>query len=184
MVPWRGSMSEDDLILFEGRKAEVAVRLSAQACRTIRDHALAAGGRETGGILIGRYDLSGNSAIVTEATVRPKDSRSGQTWFQRGIHGLKDTLRNRWSRGEYYVGEWHSHPGGPPTPSSNDLREMQTISREVSYRCPKPIMIIAGTSLAASVTLSVSVLENGSLIMLQRTLRNGAYLAESRQRYT
>jgi proteasome lid subunit RPN8/RPN11 len=161
-------MSEDDLILFEGRKAEVAVRLSAQACRTIRDHALAAGGRETGGILIGRYDLSGNSAIVTEATVRPKDSRSGQTWFQRGIHGLKDMLRTRWSRGEYYVGEWHSHPGGPPTPSRNDLREMQTISREVSYRCPKPILVIAGT-VGSAVRLSVSVLEHDCLITFRRT---------------
>lgn len=61
----------------------------------MRDHALAAGGRETGGILIGRYDLDGNSAIVPEATIRPKDSRSGRAWFQRGIHGLKDMLRNR-----------------------------------------------------------------------------------------
>jgi hypothetical protein len=85
-------------------------------------------------------------------------------------------LRNRWSRGEYYVGEWHSHPGGTPDPSSNDLREMQAISREVSYRCPKPIMIIAGTLAGPSVTLSVSVLENDRLIILRRTLPNSPFL--------
>jgi len=174
-------MSEDDLIRFEGGTAKVAVRLSTEAYLTIRDQALAAVGRETGGILIGHYDLDGNSAIVTEATIRPKDSRSGGAWFQRGIHGLKDLLRNRWSRGEYYVGEWHSHPGAPPTPSNNDLREMQAISKEVSYRCPKPIMIIAGTSLAASVTLSVSVLENASLIMLRRAFQNTQRAAKPAQ---
>jgi hypothetical protein len=82
-------MSKDDVILFEDRLAKVAVRLTTEACRTIRDHALAAGVRETGGILIGRYELDGNSAIVTEATIRPEDSRSGGTWFQRGVHGLR-----------------------------------------------------------------------------------------------
>ncbi|WP_246746750.1 Mov34/MPN/PAD-1 family protein [Agrobacterium burrii] len=151
--------------------AKVAVRLSTEACRTIRDQALAAGVRETGGILIGHYDLDGNSAIVTEATTRPKDSRAGSTWFQRGVHGLKDLLRNRWSRGSYYVGEWHSHPSGSPAPSANDLKEMQAISREVSYRCPKPILIIAGT-MGATVRLSVSVLEYDRLIALRQTLPN------------
>lgn len=164
-------MFEDNLLRFDDRMAKVSVGLSAAACRTIGDQALAAGARETGGILIGHYDLDGKSAIVTEATIRPKDSRAGSTWFQRGVQGLKDLLTDRWSRGSYYVGEWHSHPSASPAPSGNDLKEMRAISREVSYRCPKPILVIAGT-MGASVRLSVSVLEYDRLIWLRRTLPN------------
>lgn len=162
-------MVEEAEIRFESRTTKVAVVLRATAFATIREQALAAGGKETGGILIGRYDVTGDIAIVSEATSRPRDSKSGWSWFQRGASGLKDLLRKRWSRGDYYLGEWHSHPGAAPDPSGNDVNEMRSISRDPTYDCPKPIMIIAGTPFR-TVRLSASVFESGSLLTLQRVL--------------
>jgi hypothetical protein len=162
-------MADDGEIRFESRTTKVAVVLGEAAFATIKEQALAAGGKETGGILIGRYDSTGNAATVSEATSRPRDSKSGWSWFQRGASGLKDLLRKRWSGGDYYLGEWHSHPGAAPDPSGNDINEMRSISRDPTYDCPKPIMIIAGTPFG-TVRLSASVFENGRLLALQRVL--------------
>ncbi|NEI65878.1 MULTISPECIES: Mov34/MPN/PAD-1 family protein [Rhizobium] len=159
-------MDEKIVVAFHAASATVEVRLTDAALRLIEKEALASANKETGGILIGRYENDGNVAVVTAATERPADSSSGRAWFQRGITGLTAKLRARWAHGEYYLGEWHSHPGGAPDPSSNDIREMLSISIDNSYRCPKPIMVIAGTS-GQSMRVSVSVLENGQIIRLK-----------------
>lgn len=162
-------MDEKIVVAFQAVSATVEVRLTDAALRLIEKVALASANKETGGILIGRYENDGNVAVVTAATGRPADSSSGRAWFQRGISGLTAKLRARWAHGEYYLGEWHSHPGGAPNPSSNDIREMRSISIDTSYRCPKPIMVIAGTS-GQSMRVSVSILENGGLIRLKPLL--------------
>lgn len=158
-------MSEDD-VNFGSTLHDITVRLTAEARRTIEGQANQAGNHETGGVLIGSYDPDGRVATVTEATAKSKDSRAGRTWFQRGVRGLKGILRLRWNDGQYYIGEWHSHPGGAPEPSGNDIREMQAISREISYQCPKPIMIIAGTASGGAVKLSASVIDASAIIRL------------------
>lgn len=162
-------MAEKIEVTFEAMNAAVEVRLTEGALRLIREDSLASVGKETGGILIGRYAADGNIAIITAATERPADSSSGRAWFQRGNKGLTAKLRARWLHGEYYLGEWHSHPDGAPDPSSNDIREMRSISIDASYRCPKPIMIIAGTS-NKSVRISVTILESGRLLRLRPVL--------------
>ncbi|WP_261320397.1 Mov34/MPN/PAD-1 family protein [Rhizobium leguminosarum] len=159
-------MAEHIVVAFQAVSATVEVRLTDAALRLIEKEALGSVAQETGGILIGRYEGDGNVAVVTAATERTNDSSSGRAWFQRGVSGLTAKLRARWTQGEYYLGEWHSHPGGAPDPSSNDIREMRSISIDTSYRCPKPIMVIAGTS-GQSIRISVSVLENGRLFRLK-----------------
>ncbi|AEG04144.1 hypothetical protein GOA59_28875 [Sinorhizobium meliloti] len=159
-------MAEKIVVAFQAVSATVEVRLTDAALRLIEKEALASVNKETGGILIGRYENDGNVAVVTAATECPADSSSGRAWFQRGISGLTAKLRARWANGEFYLGEWHSHPGCAPDPSSNDIRVMRSISIDASYRCPKPIMVIAGTA-RESIRISVSVLENGRLIRLK-----------------
>ncbi|MDR9762230.1 Mov34/MPN/PAD-1 family protein [Rhizobium redzepovicii] len=159
-------MAENVLVMFQSMNATVEVRLTDAALRLVEKEALASPGMETGGILIGRYEDDGNVAVITTATERPGDSKAGRAWFQRGIDGLKTKLRDRWKHGEHYLGEWHSHPGGAPDPSTNDIREMRSISINTSYRCRKPILVIAGTS-GQHLRISVSVMENGGLIRLR-----------------
>lgn len=104
-----------------------------------------AGSRETGGVLIGRYVGDHSCARVAEVTGPPIDSRAGRTSFYRGVRGLQERLLVLWreARG-FYLGEWHYHPGGSPTPSWTDRRQLQRIAGLRSYSCPEPILLIVG----------------------------------------
>lgn len=103
-----------------------------------------AGKKETGGIIIGRYSPGHQEAVITELTDKPKDSLSGFFSFLRGKSGLKKLLEKKWETNEYYLGEWHFHPGAAPNPSPQDYRTMRKIMRKKKYKCPEPIMIIIG----------------------------------------
>jgi integrative and conjugative element protein (TIGR02256 family) len=73
-----------------------------------------------------------------------RDSASGRAWFQRGVAGLQDLLFRRWRQQEYYLGEWHSHPGAAPTPSGTDATQLKLFARAADYHCPEPILLIVG----------------------------------------
>jgi hypothetical protein len=67
--------------------------------------------------------------------------------FHRGISGLGGFLRRlfRLSAGRtHYIGEWHSHVGGPPVPSPTDEQNMMDIARDPKARCPEAICVILG----------------------------------------
>ena len=57
-----------------------------------------AGDIETGGVLVGFYTENHDCAIVTDLCGPPSDSRSGRTWFWRGIQGLQAWLGQLWTR--------------------------------------------------------------------------------------
>lgn len=100
---------------------------------------------ETGGILLGRYTVKHDCAVVTSITKAPTDSQSGRTWFVRGIKGLQHKVDRMWNRNQsYYLGEWHLHPGGTPRPSSVDIGQMREIATSAEYHCPEPVLLIIG----------------------------------------
>ena len=99
---------------------------------------------ETGGVLIGNYNETLDTAIVIRVTGPPPDSRRRRTTFYRGAQGLRELLRALWRKNAYYLGEWHYHPGGSPEPSSTDIRRMQEIAESDDARCPEPILLVAG----------------------------------------
>ncbi|WP_352722673.1 Mov34/MPN/PAD-1 family protein [Mesorhizobium sp. M0491] len=98
-----------------------------------------AGSVETGGILVGEYFDGGRSVRITEVTAMPEDSRFGRAWFKRGRKGLDALLRDRWGQGQYYVGEWHSHPGGSAEPSGSDIAAMRKPVAPTLPRCGKSL---------------------------------------------
>lgn len=99
---------------------------------------------ETGGILAGRYDDELRLAKVSLATAPPPDSAGGHAWFKRGTAGLKRLLDQLWPIGDYYLGEWHFHPGGPPHPSGQDIDQIRAIASDPRYACPEPVLVILG----------------------------------------
>ena len=105
---------------------------------------------ETGGILIGCYNEGHDTALVSRVTESPADSKSGPTTFRRGTRGLQGLLKALWSRGEYYLGEWHYHPGASARPSSTDTRQMQAIAGDDDIGCPEPVLVILGAEDAVS----------------------------------
>ena len=104
----------------------------------------AAGRMETGGVLMGRYNGELNMATVTRVCGPPSDSHSGRNTFVRGIRGLQQLIEKLWRVNEYYLGEWHFHPGGTARPSIVDARQMRRISQSDEYNCPEPILIVVG----------------------------------------
>ncbi|WKN44912.1 Mov34/MPN/PAD-1 family protein [Tunicatimonas pelagia] len=104
-----------------------------------------AGNCETGGVLIGCYTETLDCALLTQVVGPTQDSTAGRTWFRRGIRGLQPLIDYYWkSEHSYYLGEWHFHPFAPPTPSSQDLRQMKDIACSRSYNCPEPLLLIIG----------------------------------------
>lgn len=101
--------------------------------------------RETGGILLGHYSEAHDCALVTSVTGAPADSRSGRTWFDRGVQGLQDKIDRLWRhRKYYYLGEWHFHPFAAPRLSPTDLQQVQEIAESEQYHCPEPVLLIIG----------------------------------------
>lgn len=111
--------------------------------------------REVGTALVGSYSDDGTQATVTGVAPLSPDSKGSRFRFQRGVQGLRDFFSRlfRLSRGTvHYVGEWHSHPGGAPTPSRTDDNNMQEIADAPSALCPECILVILGLTTDESST--------------------------------
>lgn len=121
----------------------------------------AAGRKETGGVLIGRYEDDGAVAIVAEATASPRGSFFGAFTFCRAPGRLRSLLAKRWSEGQHYLGEWHSHPGELPEPSGRDHETMVKIAADHRYACREPLLLILGESSDGGKLLSLHVFPRG-----------------------
>lgn len=99
---------------------------------------------ETGGIICGYYTEDKTGAVITEFCKPTKDSVFSMMGFIRGVLGLKDDLKKKWSKGTYYLGDWHLHPYSSPCASGQDISQLIQNSKDKSLNCPEPIMIIIG----------------------------------------
>lgn len=101
-------------------------------------------GRETGGILVGRYSDDGMTVLVRGAGGPPPDSVRGPCTFVRGTSGVDEWLARLWRHGAYYLGEWHLHPDAPATASPTDLESLRLIATNPDYHCANPVLLIVG----------------------------------------
>lgn len=91
---------------------------------------------ERGGILIGSY--RGPHIEVTDYTEPGPKDLAGLSSFTRvdGQHQLAAT--DAWRRSNNtttYVGEWHSHPSGPPHPSDLDRQTWKAVIARLNTPC-------------------------------------------------
>ena len=99
--------------------------------------------KETGGILVGYYSTSLRKVYINLFSDEPSDSKSGFSYFIRGVKGLGDFLKRKWDKcNEYYLGEWHFHPANVPEPSGIDISQLKIIASDDRFNCKEPIMII------------------------------------------
>jgi integrative and conjugative element protein (TIGR02256 family) len=127
------------------------VRLSAGAGAAIRAEArrrarLHIPRVETGGMLIGSIDDSVQCIYVDHACPPTPDSLLGEQHFEHGIEGAQDTVDHfRASTGDVsgFLGMWHTHPGGPASPSATDEAGMASIVVPVAG-VPRALMLIVG----------------------------------------
>ena len=104
---------------------------------------------ETGGVLIGYFDVSRRYVYVVDALPAPHDSDEREDAFIRGFAGLRDEIYRievRTSGQVGYVGEWHSHPDGAGVVMSDDDSELlRQIADEVRADGQPGVMMIVGS---------------------------------------
>ena len=104
---------------------------------------------ETGGVLIGYFDVSRRYVYVVDALPAPRDSEEREDAFIRGFAGLRDEIHRIEARtgGQVgYVGEWHSHPDGAGVAMSDDDSDLlRQIADEVRVDGQPGVMMIVGS---------------------------------------
>lgn len=132
LVPDSGAV---DLVVISVHKVsrfqngEMHLTVSDEVVQTMRMHRGQAGQNETGGVLLGTFDLVRKVVHVVAALPAPPDSKQAPTYFIRGIKDLKPLIEQlgEASAGRlHYIGEWHSHPGGVPARPSDDDEQVYT----------------------------------------------------------
>jgi integrative and conjugative element protein (TIGR02256 family) len=108
--------------------------------------------RETGGALLGCWDLSRELLYLVDVTGAPEDSIERATAFIRGSKDLPRWIAeaSRLTGGAIeYVGEWHSHPDGYQTsPSEDDRKVFHWIDKHLSIDgLPSAMLIVGETEL-------------------------------------
>jgi len=130
---------------FWSKDSHFGLRIEGEQIAAILRSCRQSAPKETGGILLGHYSKSLDCAVVTHISHAPSDSKSGRTWFVRGVRGLQRMVDRLWQRDHtYYLGEWHFHPYGAPRPSQTDADQMREIASSSQYHCPEPILLIIG----------------------------------------
>lgn len=108
---------------------------------------------EAGGILLGRYILDSNDAVVDEVTIpAPGDIRTRRK-FVRSTQGHQDLTDKAWSNSRgtrHYLGEWHTHPEPVPKPSQVDLMNWRRLLAHYRHD-PDPLyFVIVGTEIVCA----------------------------------
>lgn len=103
---------------------------------------------ETGGVLIGSFDLERKMIYLVDILPSPPDSEEWPTLYIRGSKGLKDRIEeiSQRSLGMLgYIGEWHTHPTGITTaPSNDDLKVFAWLTEWMDRDGFPAVMMIVG----------------------------------------
>ena len=103
---------------------------------------------ETGGVLVGTYDMERKIVYVVDCLPSPLDSKEWPTFYIRGCRELKSKVRKIGKITDnqlMYVGEWHSHPPGcEVNPSQADRKLFGWLSDFMKPNGLPPLMLIVG----------------------------------------
>lgn len=103
---------------------------------------------ETGGVLVGSYDIQRKIVYVVDYLPSPPDSEEYPTHYIRGCQGLRaqvEKIHEMTEKQIEYIGEWHSHPPNCGVkPSQDDRKVFQWISDFMTAEGLPPLMLIVG----------------------------------------
>lgn len=102
---------------------------------------------ETGGVLMGWHVPERSEYVITEVVgpgpraIHKRMSFSPDAEWQEGR--IAELYRRAGQR-LWYLGDWHSHPDSPPSPSWRDAQTLRRIARSRAARVKSPTMLILG----------------------------------------
>lgn len=143
----RDIIFSDNWIMYEhnGWVVEIS-ELLFEDIRSDRIHHMP---NETGGVLIGTFDLSKKRVYVVSQVKAPEDSISSPTSFIRGCLNLPQQLKfiqKVTFDNLTYIGEWHSHPDDNTKKSTDDEMLHHAIVDYNRRNCLPGCMMIVGES--------------------------------------
>ena len=116
-----------------------------QKLRSMRSEGLP---NETGGVLLGYFDLINRGVYVVDALPAPSDSLREKSGFERGVAGLEDQITEASQKTANivgYIGEWHSHPQNVEAqPSNADLKLLLHLAVMLQQDGLPALMLIVG----------------------------------------
>ena len=103
---------------------------------------------ETGGVLIGSFDVHRRIAYIIDTIPSPPDSDEWPMLYIRGSKGLRrkvESIVEQTDGALHYVGEWHSHPDGFSTmPSADDMQVFAWLTERMQQDGYPGLMLIVG----------------------------------------
>lgn len=103
---------------------------------------------ETGGVLLGSYDMQRKIIYLVDTIPSPPDSQEWPTMYIRGYEGLGqelDRVARITANQLTYAGEWHSHPADVECkPSRDDQKAFECLSEVMELDGLPPLMLIVG----------------------------------------
>lgn len=130
---------------YDGWKVELSLSLLSEM-QADRGNALP---NETGGVLIGAYDIARKRIYVVYQVRAPEDSISSPTSFIRGCANLPERLKyiqETTLDNLTYIGEWHSHPSANTQRSTDDVKLHEAIVGYNRENCLPGCMMILGSN--------------------------------------
>lgn len=144
--------------------------ITAVACEQMREAAAHAWPLEQTGPLFGVYADSARDGVLDTAVVveAPTATMSATaTSCERDGDAVNAMCAKRWP-GTFFLGTWHTHPLGAPTPSAEDIAQLLRDSTDTN--CPEPVMVILG-GMFSNPDWSAHVVRDGVVHELQRQLQ-------------
>jgi integrative and conjugative element protein (TIGR02256 family) len=120
-----------------------AVWLDVRARALIEAETLRRTRVETGGALFG-YD-TGDAVVICCAYGPGPRAKHRRTTFEphRATTAALMAAVRQASEARYrYLGSWHSHPGGAPRPSGEDIGTTERVAGEKEVLLPRPLVLI------------------------------------------
>ncbi|MDA8253970.1 MAG: ThiF family adenylyltransferase, partial [Rhodospirillales bacterium] len=103
---------------------------------------------ETGGVLLGYFDLRLGWLVVVDALPAPADSCASRTGFDRGVEGTLASVvevSRRTAEIVRYIGEWHSHPPShSAAPSVDDFLQGSELALGMAEEGLPALQLIVG----------------------------------------
>lgn len=153
---WENSFDDYKLKYFEATPTTVTVVkqnewtlcIDSDFMKKIHEERIKDLPNETGGVLVGAYDMSRKVVYLVDSILSPDDSKKWPTVYIRGHKYLEknmDRIREITQEHLTYVGEWHSHPAGCSCiPSLDDRKAFLWQAEEMEKSGYPAIMLIAG----------------------------------------
>lgn len=119
--------------------------ISAEALGTMLSfQQVSRGDKEAGGQLFAKF--IGADVHILEATAPSQLDARGRFSFRPSRLLQRRQITESYARGLHFVGDWHTHPEVYPTPSREDIANMQDCFRRSIHELQAFFMIILGTA--------------------------------------